>query len=135
VSQISEITGRFVPGQSGNPGGRPRGLARAARELLGDDGQAIVEFWMTIMADDTASTRDRLEASRLLADRGWGKPPAHQLVIDSEFVPISRQQEDTAVKALEAAITRLSAAKRPTDRTSVGIAAGDVKADRLASGD
>jgi hypothetical protein len=31
------ITGKgFMPGRSGNPGGRPKGLARATRELVGD---------------------------------------------------------------------------------------------------
>jgi hypothetical protein len=58
---------------SGNPGGRPRGLARASRELLGGDGEAIPRLWLSIMNDENAKTSDRLEASRLLADRGWGK--------------------------------------------------------------
>jgi hypothetical protein len=66
-------TGQFTPGTSGNPGGRPRGLARATRELLGGDGQAIPRFWLNIMNDENAKTSDRLEASKLLADRGWGK--------------------------------------------------------------
>ncbi len=30
--------GRFLPGQSGNPGGRPRGLAKLVREQT-DDGK------------------------------------------------------------------------------------------------
>ena len=38
------VTGRgFRPGRSGNPGGRPQGLARATRELVGEDGKALVE--------------------------------------------------------------------------------------------
>jgi hypothetical protein len=67
-------TGRFAPGTSGNPGGRPRGLARTVRELVGDDGDTIVAFWLEVMNDPTARTSDRLEASKLLAERGWGKP-------------------------------------------------------------
>jgi hypothetical protein len=66
-------TGQYIPGTSGNPGGRPRGLARATRELLGGDGEAIPRLWLSIMNDEKAKTSDRLEASRLLADRGWGK--------------------------------------------------------------
>jgi hypothetical protein len=70
------ITGRgFVRGQSGNPGGRPKGLTRRVRELVGDDGAAIAEFMFAIMADDGSRTADRLEAARWLADRGFGKPP------------------------------------------------------------
>jgi Family of unknown function (DUF5681) len=38
---VGGITGRgFMPGESGNPGGRPKGLARRVRELVGDDGRA-----------------------------------------------------------------------------------------------
>jgi hypothetical protein len=33
------IVGRpFPKGRSGNPGGRPKGLAKYVRELVGDDG-------------------------------------------------------------------------------------------------
>jgi hypothetical protein len=68
------ITGRgFAPGRSGNPGGRPKGLTRRVRELVGDDGTAIAEFMYSVMADEGARTADRLEAARWLADRGFGK--------------------------------------------------------------
>jgi hypothetical protein len=66
-------SGQFAPGSSGNPGGRPRCLARAVRELVGENGEAIVQFWLDLMHDETARAADRLEASRLLAERGWGK--------------------------------------------------------------
>ena len=61
--------------QSGNPGGRPKGLTRRVRELVGDDGTAIAEFMHAVMADEGERTTDRLEAARWLADRGFGKPP------------------------------------------------------------
>jgi Family of unknown function (DUF5681) len=31
----------FMPGQSGNPGGRPKSLAKATRELVGEDGMKL----------------------------------------------------------------------------------------------
>ena len=41
-STIDLAFGRpFRPGQSGNPGGRPKGLSRATRELVGEDGMAF----------------------------------------------------------------------------------------------
>jgi hypothetical protein len=41
--------------------------------LVGDDGMALAELWWSIACDETRRDRDRLEASKLLADRGWGK--------------------------------------------------------------
>ena len=73
------ITGRgFVRGRSGNPGGRPQSLAKATRQLVGEDGVALAQIWWDIARDETRRDRDRLEASRLLADRGWGKAAAYE---------------------------------------------------------
>jgi len=82
AAQTSTGSGRrvgrpFRPGQSGNPGGRPKGLAKATRELVGEDGMKLVELWWDIARDETRRDSDRLEASKLLADRGWGKAPAY----------------------------------------------------------
>jgi hypothetical protein len=73
------VTGKgFRPGQSGNPGGRPKGLAKATRELVGEDGMPLVELWLSIAMDPLRRDADRLRASELLADRGWGKAAAFQ---------------------------------------------------------
>jgi len=79
--QPGGITGRgFMPGQSGNPGSRPKGLARLAREAVGD-GADLVEFWKLILRGDAKALgvrsvplRDRMQAAACLADRGFGKP-------------------------------------------------------------
>jgi hypothetical protein len=46
-------SGRFSKGVSGNPGGRPQGLARATRELVGEDGMALAQLWWDIARDET----------------------------------------------------------------------------------
>jgi hypothetical protein len=70
----------YKPGQSGNPGGRPKGLARYTRELLGNDGKALAQFWAQVLADKEQPMGARLEASKLLAERGWGKAAAFEAI-------------------------------------------------------
>ena len=63
----------WKPGQSGNPGGRPKGLQRATRELVGDDGIALAKFWQAVMKNARVPWATRMAASMALAERGWGK--------------------------------------------------------------
>jgi hypothetical protein len=39
----------------------------------------LAAFWLSIMEDPMRRDSDRLEASRLLADRGWGKAAPRQV--------------------------------------------------------
>jgi hypothetical protein len=67
-------TGRFVPGQSGNPSGRPKrdeDLAALARTYSEDAIAALV----SIVNDSKANASARISAANSLLDRGHGKPP------------------------------------------------------------
>jgi Family of unknown function (DUF5681) len=100
------ITGKgFRPGRSGNPGGRPKGLARATRELVGEDGMALAELWWSIAPDETRRDRDRLEASKLLADRGGGKAA---VFAPQEGDPFDLEAVEAAAEEFRAAILRLA---------------------------
>jgi len=71
--QPGGVTGRgFMPGQSGNPGGRSAGqreLRDAAREHTEEAVETLVR-WMR-SNDATAS----VQAAKVLLERGWGRPP------------------------------------------------------------
>jgi hypothetical protein len=71
---LGGVTGMgFMPGRSGNPGGRPKGLAKRVRELVGPDGERLVAFHVDVMEDPEQKMTDRLVAARWLADRGFGR--------------------------------------------------------------
>jgi Family of unknown function (DUF5681) len=107
------ITGKgFMPGRSGNPGGRPKGLAKATRELLGEDGMKLAEFWLSIMEDPMRRDSDRLEASRLLADRGWGKAASFEPV---EGDPLDLEALEGAAEEFRAKVLRLVEAGEQAD--------------------
>jgi len=60
-------------GQSGNPGGRPKGLAALVRAET-DEGAELVAFMLDVLRGKRrAPTALRLQAVQWLADRGWGK--------------------------------------------------------------
>lgn len=73
-------SGRFRPGQSGNPGGRPRGLAARIREIAPPD--ELADFWKAVFTGDPEGLlggvkiglKERMEAATWLADRGYGRP-------------------------------------------------------------
>jgi L-rhamnose isomerase len=105
------ITGKgFMPGRSGNPGGRPQGLARATRELVGEDRLALAQLWWDIARDDTRRDSDRLEASKLLADRGWGKAAVVQ---PQEGDPLDLAALEGAAEEFRARILKLAGEAEP----------------------
>jgi hypothetical protein len=104
--QNRDGAGRWPRGVSGNPGGRPKGLARAARELVGEDGMALVQLWWDIARDETRRDSDQLEASRLLAERGWGKTPTFAAIEEGD--PLDLADAEKAAEEFTAAILRLA---------------------------
>jgi uncharacterized protein DUF5681 len=65
---------RWKPGQSGNPGGRPKGLQRRVRELCGDDGDKIVTsigYFAVLQLPGKKLVDAQTVAEALSVSRGW----------------------------------------------------------------
>ena len=73
--QIRDTTGRFVPGHSGNHGGRPVGFHNYIQERT-SDGSELTDFVLSVFRDENATNKERMDAATWLADRGFGKPTA-----------------------------------------------------------
>ena len=71
--QNRDETGRFLAGQSGNPGGRPVGFHSYIQERT-SDGSELTDFVLSVFRSDNASSKERMYAATWLADRGFGKP-------------------------------------------------------------
>jgi hypothetical protein len=67
----------WKPGQSGNPGGRPKGVAALARAHTAE---AIETLVRALRSDDE---RVAVTAAATLLDRGWGKVVAAQTDSDN----------------------------------------------------
>ena len=73
IPQIRDTTGRFLAGQSGNPGGRPVGFHNYIQERT-SDGSDLTDFVLSVFRDENVSNKERMDAATWLADRGFGKP-------------------------------------------------------------
>lgn len=75
VPENRPVTGRFPPGKSGNPGGRPKGAAALARQIqrATKDGRVVVDYLLKTL-QYSRSPKERTDAAALLLAYGYGKP-------------------------------------------------------------
>ena len=94
TTQLGGVTGRgFMPGQSGNPSGRPKGIARAVREACGGDADEVIQGLLAIARGEGVNGKaprpaDQIRAYEILLAYGWGKP--------ASFVPVEGDPLDRA---------------------------------------
>ncbi len=65
--------GRWKPGQSGNPGGRPKAIIEVAAAAREHTTEAIATL-ASIMRNTDATASARVSAAAILLERAWGKP-------------------------------------------------------------
>ena len=82
-SAVRDASGRLKSGAVLNPGGRPKGLAKAVREMVPEGD--LVRFFNEVRLNPKAPMRERLEAAKWLADRGYGRVVETQVQIQAEL--------------------------------------------------
>lgn len=77
----------YAPGQSGNPGGRPK-MSPEMKEALSRFGPRAIEILTSIAENTRAKDADRIRAAEVLLDRYYGKPVQQTELTGEEGTPL-----------------------------------------------
>ncbi len=86
-----------IPGQSGNPSGRPK-VVITIRDLARKHGNTAINTLVAICKDKKQPSAARVAAANSLLDRGYGRAPQH---IDDDHQDKSAVADPTAHRILE----------------------------------
>ena len=97
---------RFKPGQSGNPGGKPKGLS-AVYALGRDRLPEIMAAMVELALDTNANPAARVAAAHFVTDRVLGKSPA-VVKLDVDMAGLSNTALDAAIARELSLVTSIS---------------------------
>ena len=82
--------GQLLPGHTGNPGGRPKGIALLIRGQTGE-GEELVCYMLKVFRGQVRGLKPhhRMEAATWLSDRAFGKPTQAMEVIGDQPVKVN----------------------------------------------
>jgi hypothetical protein len=80
-------------------------LSKSTRTMVGDDGEALIAIWWAIANDPMRRDADRLRATELLADRGWGKAASFT---PQEGDPLGLEDAEEAAAEFRRRVLRLA---------------------------
>lgn len=88
----------WAKGVSGNPGGRPKGIAAKAREHT----DSALDVLTTALED--VDPRVRVTAAKEILDRGWGKPLAMTADVTKRLDDLTDDDIDAGIAFLRTAL-------------------------------
>lgn len=95
----------FKPGQSGNPGGRPKELA-GIRELARANAPLAIQTLVDIAASGKSEAA-RVAAANHLLDRGFGKPGTADQVNPHDNRDVGQLTDDQLMEIIEGRVVVL----------------------------
>ena len=99
TAKKQQIGRPFPKGVSGNPGGRPKGIAAKAREHT----DSALDVLVNGLTD--ADGRIRIAAAKEILDRGYGKALTMTADISNKIEEFDDESLDAAISALRSAIS------------------------------
>lgn len=91
-------TGRFKPGVSGNPNGRPK-IPQDIRDACRAASIEAINILLELMRSEDTNAGERIKAANTILNRAWGTPVASVEITGKEGGPIGFRFVDPPVRS------------------------------------